>query len=291
MQPFKHRLLPRDLLCLDSRQSLHNDRPDGEMQDPGSNVEKLESALGTSWPVLQRARRAASGIRSTIEEALGDRTNGDASLVVFGSLARGEWTNGSDVDWTLLLDGQTYPEQFDTVEEIRSWVKEHHPPPGREETFGGLSFSHELVHRIGGKDDSNANLTQRILLLLESIPIERGDAYKRVIRALLSRYITEDFGWVVSTDPTFVPRFLLNDIARYWRTVAVDFAYKRRDRGGEGWALKTVKLRLSRKLTYAAGLVACFRCSLLPESYPDFNRFSREERRVWPSTSSRNFCA
>jgi hypothetical protein len=63
-----------------------------------------------------------------------------------------------------------------------------------------------------------------------------------------------------------VPRFLQNDIARYWRTVAVDFAYKRRDRAGKGWALRTAKLRLSRKLTYAAGLVACFRCSELQAS-------------------------
>jgi len=197
---------------------------------------------------------------------------------VFGSLARGEWTEKSDVDWTLLLDGQTYPEQIDTVEEIRSWIDERYRVPGREGTFGRLSFSHDLVHRIGGRDDSNANLTQRILLLLESIPIGRQDAYDRVLRALLERYITEDFGWVVSKRPSYVPRFLLNDIARYWRTVAVDFAYKRRDRSGDGWALRTAKLRLSRKLTFAAGLVACFRCSLLPDLYPDFEGLPSGER-------------
>lgn len=59
-----------------------------------------------------------------------------------------------------------------------------------------------------------------------------------------------------------MPRFLQNDIARFWRTVAVDFAYKRRDRGGRGWALRTAKLRLSRKLAYAARLLACFSCEL-----------------------------
>ncbi|MFL5383569.1 MAG: nucleotidyltransferase domain-containing protein [Longimicrobiaceae bacterium] len=243
-----------------------------------SNVDRLQAATGTHWPMLRQARNAATEIRSKLEEGLGDKTDDDASLVVFGSLARGEWTRKSDIDWTLLLDGQTYPEQFDTAEEIRSWIKQYYPGPGREGTFGGLSFSHELVHRIGGKDDTNANLTQRMLLLLESIPIGSGEAHQRVLRALLERYITEDFGWVVSTNPSYVPRFLLNDIARYWRTVAVDFAYKRRDRGGEGWALRTVKLRLSRKLTYAAGLVACFRCSLLPDQYSGFKDFSHEER-------------
>jgi hypothetical protein len=39
-----------------------------------------------------------------------------------------------------------------------------------------------------------------------------------------------------------------------------------------------VKLRLSRKLTYAAGLVACFRCSLLPQLSPGFEDLAIEER-------------
>lgn len=87
---------------------------------------------------------------------------------------------------------------------------------------------------------------------------------------MLRRYIEEDLQGG-GDSPFRVPRFLQNDIARYWRTMAVDFAHKRRERSGSGWALRTAKLRLSRKLIYATGLLNCFSCKyeLPPERYPD----------------------
>lgn len=132
--------------------------------------------------------------------------------------------------------------------------------PGATGAFGGLTNSHDLIHKIGGLDDTNVNLTQRNLLLLESVTIGDGEAHDRVIRNVLRRYIEEDLGRT-GDDPYRVFRFLLNDIARYWRTLAVDFAQKRRDREGAKWALRTAKLRMSRKLIYAAGLIICYSCT------------------------------
>lgn len=201
----------------------------------------------------------------TLEAQLGEFTTEDTSIVVFGSLARHELTSGSDLDWVLLVDGIADPEHLGASLDIEARLKEQAVKgPGAEATFGGLAFSHDLINYIGGGDDTNANLTRRMLLLLESACIGRNDAYQRVINNILGRYIREDYGWMHTWNPRNVPRFLQNDMARYWRTLAVDFAYKRRQRAGRGWALRTAKLRLSRKMTYASGLLICFDCAINP---------------------------
>jgi hypothetical protein len=49
-----------------------------------------------------------------------------------------------------------------------------------------------------------------------------------------------------------------------WRTFAVDYATKKWQRAGKGWALRNVKLRMSRKLVFVKGMLMCFDCSLNP---------------------------
>ncbi|MEZ5394391.1 MAG: hypothetical protein R2724_16370 [Bryobacterales bacterium] len=54
-----------------------------------------------------------------------------------------------------------------------------------------------------------------------------------MLKAVLSRYVGDQQGLMTGASREGVPRFLLNDIVRYWRTVTVDFVYKQRARGGK----------------------------------------------------------
>lgn len=224
-----------------------------------SPLASLVERLGIPLPNIDRAEKKTADHRRDLMNKWETLFGEDRSIVVFGSLARNEFTEGSDVDWTLLIDGKADHTHLSTALKISEKVSKS---PGREGVFGNLAFSHDIVHCIGGEDDTNANTTRRILLLLESTAIGQEDAWRNVRRNILYRYLREDVGLWQKSNERGVPLFLLNDISRYWRTMTVDFAYKQHARDHKEYALKSLKLGFSRKLIYLSGILACMRCEL-----------------------------
>jgi predicted nucleotidyltransferase len=230
-----------------------------------SPFDQLRTKYSGEWPAIVSAREfTARRLRDL--ESIKEFESDNTSVVVFGSFARGELTPGSDIDWSLLIDGPSDPEHLRIVREVGQGLERLQlQEPGTTETFGTQASSHELIQHIGGLNDTNQNFTRRMLLLLESLAVTNPIVRDRVLRGILNRYIVADasVAWYTRPDQV-IPRFLLNDVVRFWRTMAVDYAAKRWEQADHKWALRNAKLRMSRKLLFASGLLLCFSFELHP---------------------------
>src|SRR5438552_3414433 len=158
-----------------------------------SPVVHLSRRLGQPWPHIEASCILSLKTLKDLQEALPDTDSEDTSILVLGSLGRDEFTLGSDIDWNLLLDGIASPSHHALATAVRGAMdKIAAKDVGREGTFGDLVISDDLIHRIGGEDDTNRNTTRRLLLLLESKSVRGETARVRVIKNILKRYLFED---------------------------------------------------------------------------------------------------
>lgn len=219
---------------------------------------------------LPRLERAAADTERIVEEARSYLTNrcqevesgSDAQIdvVVFGSLARGEASPRSDFDFLVIVHElcehpETTRNQLRVIEEYLA--EANLAKPGASGMFGKVVSAADVTERIGLEADTNLSHSRRTLLVTESRSVLRPELHTRFLKAILGRYLL-DYATRPKHGP---PRFLINDVTRYWRTIAVDYQAKRwEDHAATGWGMRYLKLILSRKLAYAGALVPLLLC-------------------------------
>jgi predicted nucleotidyltransferase len=230
-------------------------RPVRDADGVSAPLERLAARSGGGFPHLLAARERTARELSSARARLGALAiDDDAAVVLFGSWGRQELTPGSDDDWLVLVVGDRRDAIRPASEAVGDVLVRE---PGRQAVFGEVAFAAELAGRIGLDEDTNRNLTRRMLLLLESVAVAGEPAWRASREHILDGYLRGD---VKDHRP---PRFFLNDVIRYWRTITVDFVGKERAGGGEKGALRNLKLRLNRKVLFAGGLLPLLLCHRL----------------------------
>lgn len=251
--------------------------------------------LGIELPALEEA---ASRSRELVDRATADLRGAvplpegqplPLDVVLLGSAARQELTGESDFDFLViahgipgLLEDETTKQPVHATLKIAAALQDLQKrreleSAGATGIFGQIVSAPDLIERIGLEKDTNETHTHRILLLEESVSIYQPELRENLLRAMLERYL-DDY----RTEPKVgVPRFLLNDVERYWRTICVDYQAKHwgklplrfrveLDPGAKfDWGLRYFKLLISRKLTFVGTVTSLLLCKHLQIQQPD----------------------
>jgi hypothetical protein len=229
----------------------------------GGAANSLEISLPNLETAANRTQQIFTDACTEVNTSLASTLNGftkdeGLDILAFGSMARDEMAPGSDFDY-LVIANEIVPNprvyQAFRSAALSALTAIGATGPGASGLFGVMVAAPDMVNQIGLEEDTNKSLSRRILVLQESVCLNKHNRYENLVDSIISRYL-DDY---VGKDEPRVPRFLFNDVVRFWRTIAVDYQAKRwHEMEGTKWGLRYIKLRSSRKWTFAGSIMSLF---------------------------------
>ncbi|QQW33527.1 nucleotidyltransferase domain-containing protein [Mycobacterium marinum] len=229
----------------------------------------VDSVPGLS-AAIERSKETIARMRAALE---GFDTGGMMDVVAFGSLARQEYTPASDIDYLVVVNGvprdpaaaRTLLQRVEGCVADESRADGAEKAPGTSGLFGKAIGIFDIINQVGLEGDTNSTHTIRMEIVQESVSLLNNELHSRIVGSTLSRYIT-----LFDVPQGSPPRFLLNDMLRYWRQITVDYQAKAPIGGMEPKAvLRYLKLLTTRKNLFAS--------SILPLIAPRDNTISWED--------------
>ncbi len=198
---------------------------------------------------IERASEHSNRKLSELRSALSGLVPEKQIVVTCGSYARREASDSSDLDFFAIgsdaVEAGPAPDWYDAVKSKVATIVL--AAPAANGAFAEIESASGMLKNVGGDADTNLKITRRMLLLLEGEWLHNKPLFEELRRKILERYIGEGM-----TDHQLA-LFLLNDIIRFYRTMAVDYEFKTTE-SEKPRGIRNIKLIFSRKLLYASGL-------------------------------------
>lgn len=176
------------------------------------------------------------------------------TVAAAGSIGRMEASpDVSDADLIVVVSNQIDPESNEAKEAYDSvWeaIPPHIARPKPTGVFAQPTNQSQLLGDVGKADESLKVFGKRLLLLLETQPLYRDDNYTNLINLIVDRYADK----YVKRDSKKEWTLLLNDLIRYFRSIAVNYQWDFDNEAGK-WPIRNIKLRHSRLVMYSGLLM------------------------------------
>ena len=225
----------------------------------------------TTEATRERAKYS-SGRLETLRERVAERVKGIEleGLTIFaaGSFARLEASEHSDIDLFFTYDKSGRTVASRRTNELRLFgrlidlvVDElGFPAFSNDAEYLQTHNVEDILKHLGGRaDDAHNHFTLRMLLLLESQCVFGEARYDSAIKDIIQSYYRD----MPRHQESFQPWFLLNDIMRYWKTMLLNYEYRRNGNEGKmtenervSRRVKNFKIRFSRMTTCFATIAA-----------------------------------